>query len=207
VNVFSHKEFVSKVNGKVVNAIPPKAIEYNGMTHFKKDMLNKIKTYREVKGKLPLTIAFDTVTNLYKMVNDYVCTTTKNNFGSHSADTAKEMDSFLSWVEKVLVSKGINVIFLAHALTNKETGVLQIATSGSKTFESTGGFYGSVNFCSYLYVKDGMRLIAHRDLEYVSVCRSMLTDIEDFESIDDFSIQDMIDKVNAFEAKAEENEI
>ena len=204
-NIYANKEFVSRKNGKVINELPAKAIEYNGMTQFKKDMLEKIKAYKAIKGSLPKVIAFDAVTNLYKMVQDYICTTTKNNYGSHSADTAKEIDEFLSWIERVIISKGIHVVFLAHAIVNKETGALQVATSGSKTFENTGSFVGGVNYASYVYVKDGMRLIAHKDLEYATVCRSMLTDIEDFEDALDFNLQDMLDKISEFEAKAEDN--
>jgi len=206
-NIFTYKAFVTKKNGKVVNAIPSKAIEYQGMSKFKQSLLEKLKAYKALKGHLPKTVAFDAITNIYKMVGDYIQKTTKNNYGSHSADTARDVDDFLDWIERILISKGINVVFLAHAIVNRETGLLQVATSGSKTFENTGGFFGSFNYASYVYVHDGIRLIAHKDLEYSDVCRSMLDDILETEDATDFNIQGMLDKIREQENKNNDNEL
>lgn len=206
-NVYAYNEFVTISNGKRINNLPNKAIEYKGMTQFKKDLIDKITTYHKLKGKLPETIAFDAITNIYKMINDYIKKTTKNVFGSHSADTARDLDDFLAWIERTFISKGINIVFLAHSISNQESGEPQVATSGSKTFENTGGFMGACNYVSYIHVQDGERLIAHKDLEYASVCRSMLVDIEEFESALDFNIQDMITKIKEFENSANEDQI
>ena len=203
-NIYGYKEFSSVVGGKVVNNLPDKAIEYKGIKSFKSSMLSKLKAYKEVKGTYPSTVAFDTATNLYKMVNDHIKLSTKNVYGSHSNDTALAMDEFLSWIERTLVSVGINVVFLAHAVVEPDTGIPRVATSGSKSFEATGSFFGAFNYASYLYIKDGMRLIAHKDLEYPHVCRNML-DVVEFEDALDFNIQDMINKISEFESEADDN--
>ena len=148
-NVYPYKEFrkTKKVDGKVitVNELPDKAIEYCGINDFIKKVMGKLAAYKKAKGKLPDTVAFDAITNIYKMIHDYICTTTQNVYGSHSADTARDLDIFLAWIERELIARGINVVLLAHVVENKDTGYLQVATSGSKTFENTGGstFIGS----------------------------------------------------------------
>ena len=204
-NVYPYKEFVTKQGGKVVNNLPPKAIEYSGMQDFKQQIIQKLMIYKEKNGKFPQTIAFDAITNIYKMINDYIKKTTKNVYGSHSADTARDTDDFMSWIERTFIAKGINIVFLAHAVVNPETGEYQVATSGSKTFENTGGFMGMLNYASFIYTNDGQRLIAHKDVEYATVCRSMLEDIEDFEDAEDFDIQKMIDKISKNESETDDN--
>jgi len=202
-NIYSYREFVSKVNGKTVNALPDKAIEYTGMQPFQDAMINKLLAYHGVNGRLPATIAFDAVTNIYKMIADHIRITTKNVYGSQAVDIAKAMDEFLAWVERELVGRGINVVFLAHAVIEPETGQPIIAATGSKTFDSTGGILGAFNYASYLHVKDGIRLIAHKDLAFPRACRSMLPDVLDDEDAEGFDAQAMIDDIRAFENKQE----
>lgn len=139
VNIYPYGAFRTKKAGKTINTIPEKAIEYVGMHDFKTQLIKKIKTYKAAKGKLPETIVFDAITNIYKMLNDYIKTTTKNVYGSHSADTATAVDEFMAWIQKSVISKGINVVFTAHTTINRESGEVEIATSGSKTFENVGG--------------------------------------------------------------------
>lgn len=211
-NVYAYKEFrkKKKIDGKVkvVNELPEKSIEYTGIDNFLKDLSSKLVTYKKVKGKLPKTIAFDAITNIYKMINDYICTTTKNNYGSHSADTAKDTDKFLSWIEREIIGRGINVVLLAHVVINRETGDLQVATSGSKTFENTGGFMGTVNYASYVYTTDdGVRMVSNKDNEFSTVSRSLLKDVEESVMLEDFNIQDMLNAIKKESSEAESMEI
>ena len=192
-NIYPYGSFKTKKQGKTVNELPDKAIEYTGMDTFKKQLISKLKAYKAVKGALPKTIVLDAVTNLYKMVNDYIKKTTKNVYGSHSADTARDVDAFMAWTQKTLIARGINVVFTAHAITNRETGIVEIATSGSKSFENVGSFFGATDACSYIHVTDGVRIISHKDLNYPTVCRNMLEDIVDMELIEDFDLQSMLD--------------
>lgn len=194
-NVYPYGAFRIKKQGKTINDIPAKAIEYTGMDDFKKQLISKLKAYKEIKGALPKTVVLDAITNLYKMVNDFIKQTTKNVYGSHSSDTARDIDSFMAWIQKTLISRGINVVFTAHAIPNRETGIVEIATSGSKSFENVGSFFGATDACSYIHVTDGARLISHKDLNYPTVCRNMLEDVADMEPIEDFDLQGMLDKL------------
>ena len=197
VNVYPFGAFRVKSGGKTVNNLPKKAVEYEGMNKFKSALIGKLKAYKEIKGSYPETVVFDAITNVYKMINDYIKQTTKNVYGSHSTDTARDVDDFLSWVHKVLLSKGINVIFTAHTVVNQETGLEQVATTGSKTFENVGSFFGQMDYVSYIHIQDGVRLISHKDLNHPTVCRSLLEDVAELEPIEDFNCQEMIDKIKA----------
>lgn len=199
-NVYTYREFTrrKKVDGKfvTVNEIPEKAIEYSGMDEFLKAITAKLALYKKAKGELPKTIAFDAITNIYKMVSDYVTSTTKNVYGSHSADTARDTDKLLSWIERELIGRGINVVLLAHVVINRETEVPQIATSGSKMFENTGGFLGSVNYASYVYTdKDGTRMVSNNDAQYASVSRSLLQSVVETETLEEFNLQEMLNRI------------
>jgi len=204
-NVYGYGEFRKKKGGKIINNLPSKAIEYCGIDKFTNELMAKIVKYKKVKGHLPKTVAFDAITNVYKMINGYITKTTKNIYGSHSADTARDTDKFLSWIQRELVARGINVVFLAHAL--KVEDELSVATTGSKTFDNIGGFFGSCNYASYIHVKEGQRYIAHKDMDYSGVCRSLLPDVEEFEYADDFNMQNMIDAIKEYESKTASNEI
>ena len=210
-NVFPFREFrkIKKVNGKTVvtNNIPDKAIEYNGIQDFTSKIVNKMLIYNKLKGHLPKTVAFDAITNIYKMINDYVTTTTKNVYGSHSADTARDADIFLAWVERELIARGINVVFLAHVIVNRESGDLQVATSGSKTFENTGGFMGVCNYASYVHVNEGARLVANKSNESSTVCRSMLPDVSELEPVEEFNLQNMLEQIREYESQLTNSEI
>lgn len=55
--------------------------------------------------------------------------------------------------------------------------------------------FGAFDVVSYIHVTDGVRLISHKDLNYPTVCRSLLEDVVEMETAEDFSCQIMIDAI------------
>lgn len=191
-NIYEYKTFNKK-------EIPRGAYEYSGMQGLIKHIMQKLSAYKKLKGKLPESVAFDAVTNIYAFVNHHIKATTKNVYGSQAVDIEKEMSLFLSFVERELIPRGIDVIFLSHTVTmqNGEDLEVKISTTGSKTFEATGGLFATFNEVIYLNTTNDIKIVNSRNPQYPNVCRSMLSEVPDFELYDDFSITDRLEAIRS----------
>jgi len=189
-NIYEYKAFANK-------SVPRGGFEYSGMNGLIKHIMQKLVAYKKIKGKLPESIAFDAVTNIYAFVNHHIKATTKNVFGSQAVDIEKEMGLFLSFIERELIPRGVDVIFLSHSVVmqNGDDLSVKISTTGSKTFESTGGLFATFNEAIYLNTLNGIKIVHSRNPLYPNVCRSMLTDVPDFELYSDFSIAERLEAI------------
>lgn len=108
------------------------------------NLLQKLKKYKEVYGKLPKTIVFDTVTHLDNMVADYCIKNFKGGYGEAYLKLASDVDEFNEFIEQTLIAKGINVVIVAHTEFDKDKELLTIPTN-SKRFRNVGSWTAAVN--------------------------------------------------------------
>lgn len=172
---------------------------YAGMTTFLNHIISKLVKYNNQMGRLPKSIAFDAVTNLYSFVVQHIQATTKNNYGSWAVDIEKEMSKFLTFVEMELMTRGIDIVFLSHTVTEKQGDdvAFKISSTGSNRFEKTGGLFGTFNEASFINVIKGVKIVHNRNPAYPLVSRSMLPDVMEMEPYDSFNMQERLDTIRA----------
>jgi hypothetical protein len=103
--------------------------EYNGMEELIDLMASKIEMYEEKTGKLPKTVVFDTVTQLYTAMQKFNGEKYKG-FDIHTNNNRDTL-MFNDFVESDLIPAGINVVIVAHTLYDEATSRHLIPASGA----------------------------------------------------------------------------
>ena len=176
--------------------------DYNGMSGIIAQMTEKIKSYKEKTGKLPETIVIDTVTQMYSAMQSYNSEPGKfKGYAIHTANTKDTLD-FNDFIEKQLIPNGMNVVIVAHTKYDESTGRFIIPASGA--FKDGGSWTSVVNDSIYIEQKNG-KLVVHLDnLKYP--CRTTLTDLPESMPIEEYNLQEHLDKLTASKLEALEFE-
>lgn len=175
---------------------------YNGMSNLLAQMIEKLKLYKEKTGSYPETVVLDTVTQMYSAMQAYNSEPGRyKGFAIHTANTKDTLD-FNEFIEKQLIPNGMNVIIVAHTKYDESTSRYIIPASGA--FKDGGSWTSVVNDSVYIEQKNG-KLIVHLDnLKYP--CRTTLKDLPESISIEEYDLQEHLDKLKANKVEAEEYE-
>lgn len=165
------------------------------VTEFKNidDFLNlldeKLETYNQKMGAYPDTIVFDSVSRLFTDI-ETSCGKRFNGFDVWS-NVNKEINKFLEAVN-TLQENGFNIVLIAHAVWDEKAGKFIETCKGS--FAKIGGFLSTVDYALNIDIVGSKRIITHRG---TNLSRSLLDDVPDKESANDFNLQTYIDKIRA----------
>lgn len=111
------------------------------------DFVNsKIVAYKEKFNELPKVVVFDTITHLYGNMTNFHNNTLQG-FNIHSANE-RETKAINSYINDVLIARGINVIVVAHTRIDEKTDKHTIPASGS--FRNEGSWLSIVNEAVYI---------------------------------------------------------
>lgn len=165
------------------------------VTEFKNidDFLNlldeKLETYNQKMGAYPDTIVFDSVSRLFTDI-ETSCSKRFNGFDVWS-NVNKEINKFLEAIN-TLQENGFNIVLIAHAVWDEKAGKFIETCKGS--FAKIGGFLSTVDYALNIDIVGSKRIITHRG---TNLSRSLLDDVPDKESANDFNLQTYIDKIRA----------
>jgi hypothetical protein len=174
--------------------------EYEGMNNFIDRINETIVKYKEKFGEFPKSIVFDTVTSLYTLITKYSMDKF-NGFNIHS-NISKETLMFNDYVENTLLENGVNVVIIAHAVWDQDTGRYYIPATGA--FAKSGSWLGAVDEASFIEFKNNKYSIYHNDGKFP--CRTTL-DIKVKESIEEWDINEHIEKLKNSHNDNEEYEM
>lgn len=174
---------------------------YEGMQAIIKLMSEKIKAFKEKTGKLPENVVIDTVTQMYSAMQLYNANRFKG-FDIHTANTRDTLE-FNEFIEKQLIPNGMNVIIVAHTKYDESTGRHVIPAAGS--FKDAGSWLSVVNDGIFVEHKNGKLIVHLKTMKFP--CRTTLEELPEFVPIEDYSLQDHIDKLVASKVEAEDLEI
>lgn len=181
VIVFDDKTFPFKVPHY-------KPVPFDGIVSFKKELVSKVKAYKDKFDKLPETVVFDTVTHFYQ---DIYVWAQENHKGfeifNAMQQTAIRVNSL---IEKVLVDKGINVVIVAHTIYNEGSNSFEIPSVGK--FKESGGWLSLVDNASHISTEHNRRSVYHQSLKYPA--RSTV-DMPEMNNMDDYDIQEHVSKI------------
>jgi hypothetical protein len=163
--------------------------EFKNIDEFLNLLEEKLEAYNAKMGHYPDTIAFDSVSRIF---TDIVTSCSKRFNGYEVwANVNKEINKFLEAIN-VLQENGFNIVLIAHAVWDENAKKYIETCKGS--FAKIGGFLSTVDYALNIDIVGNKRMITHRG---TSLSRSLLDDVPDKESANEFNLQTYIDKIKA----------
>ena len=163
------------------------------------DTINvKLGAYQEKFGKLPETVVFDTVTQLYSAMQGF----NDNNFKGFDVHKNNNRDTlnFNAYIEDVLIANGVNVVVVAHTVFDADTARHIIPATGQ--FGKAGSWLSITNEAVFIEKKTGKFLIHQKSMKFP--CRTTLPDLEDSVDSESYDINAHIAKLTASKLEATE---
>jgi hypothetical protein len=163
--------------------------EFKNIDEFLNLLEEKLEAYNAKMGQYPDTIAFDSVSRIFTDIE----TSCSKRFNGYEvwANVNKEINKFLEAIN-VLQENGFNIVLIAHAVWDENAKKYIETCKGS--FAKIGGFLSTVDYALNIDIVGNKRMITHRG---TSLSRSLLDDIPDKESANEFNLQTYIDKIKA----------
>lgn len=163
--------------------------EFKNIDEFLNLLEEKLEAYNVKMGHYPDTIAFDSVSRIFTDIE----TSCSKRFNGYEvwANVNKEINKFLEAIN-VLQENGFNIVLIAHAVWDENAKKYIETCKGS--FAKIGGFLSTVDYALNIDIVGNKRMITHRG---TSLSRSLLDDIPDKESANEFNLQTYIDKIKA----------
>lgn len=172
--------------------------EYDGMDALLALVTEKIQAYSTRFGKLPKTVVFDTVTQMYSAMQKYNADKYKG-FDVHTKNNQETM-AFNQFIEQELIPAGINVVIVAHTLYDEATSRHIIPATGA--FAKAGSWLSVVNNSIFVERKSNKLVVHLKGLKYPT--RTTIEGLPDSVEIDDYNLQDHLDQLAATQIEAEE---
>lgn len=164
-------------------------------------VVEKAGAYEAKYGKLPRTIVFDSVSRVFDSLYDS-CNTRFTGFAIFQ-NLDKEIKKLSDFLEGDLVSNGINIVLISHALYDADTGKYNLVGKGS--FSKLGGFLSTVDEGIFIETKNNKRIIHFRSTKFPA--RTLQEEFPDEINVDNFSLSDMIEHLEAASKGAAEFEL
>lgn len=161
--------------------------EYTNMNNFLALVSDKLEAYNKKFGAYPETIVFDSVSRIFTDVE----TSCSKRFNGYEvwANVNKEIQSFLEAINS-MQEGGFNIVLIAHAVWDENAKKYIETCKGS--FAKIGGFLSVTDYALNIDLVGNKRIITHRGS---SLSRTLLDDIPDKQSADDFNLQEYVDKI------------
>ena len=174
---------------------------FDSVTELTNLMTAKIQAYQDSKGTLPATVVVDTASKIFDTIYDN-CNRKFSGFKIYS-ELDLEIKAFTDYIENTLVTNGMNVVILSHALYDADTTTYNLVGKGN--FSKRGGFLAEVDFSSFLELKNNKRYIHHRSTKFPA--RTLLEEAPDSQLVDEFNLQLYIDQVASINSEVETFEL
>lgn len=161
--------------------------EYTNMNNFLALISDKLEAYNKKFGAYPETIAFDSVSRIFTDVE----TSCSKRFNGYEvwANVNKEIQTFLEAINS-MQENGFNIVLIAHAVWDENAKKYIETCKGS--FAKIGGFLSVTDYALNIDLVGNKHIITHRGS---SLSRTLLDDIPDKQSADDFNLQEYVDKI------------
>lgn len=163
--------------------------EFKNIDEFLNLLDEKLEAYKNKIGSYPDTIAFDSVSRIFTDIE----TSCSKRFNGYEvwANVNKEINKFLEAIN-MLQENGFNIVLIAHAVWDENAKKYIETCKGS--FAKIGGFLSTVDYALNIDIVGNKRMITHRG---TSLSRSLLDDVPDKESANEFNLQTYINKIKA----------
>ena len=148
---------------------------------------DKLTAYEEKFKSLPDTICFDSVSRIFTDI-EASCSKRFHGYDVWS-NVNKEINTFLDALNSMQES-GFNLVLIAHAVWDVDAKKFIETCKGS--FAKTGGFLSTVDYAINIDIVGNKRIVTHRG---TNLSRTLISDMPDKESADNFNLQTYLDKI------------
>ena len=150
-------------------------------------LANKIEAYKNKFGDYPKTIVFDSVSRIFSDVENY-CSEKYSGFEVWN-NVNRQIQMLVNTVSD-LEAENFNIVLIAHCTWDEKAGKYIETCKGS--FAKTGGFLSTTDYAVNIEVKGSKRIV---NCKGHSLSRSLLPDINDRVDVNDFNLQEYLDKI------------
>ena len=159
-------------------------------------IVEKVGAYEEKFEKSPKTIVIDSISKVLLDIEGYVLEQVKAfPYGKVNTEIKKVVD----FIERDM-APNFNVVLVSHALFNEDVSGYSLVNAGG-SYGKKGGILSEVDEAIFLELKSKNRIIHFRNSKMVS--RTTMTDLPDSVPVEEFNLQEHIDKLVQKQSKAE----
>lgn len=160
-------------------------------------IVEKVEVYEDKIGQMPETIAIDSASKILLDIEGYVLEQVKS-YPYGKVNT--EIKKFVDFIERDMVPN-FNVVIVSHALYNEDVSGYSLVNAGG-SFGKKGGILSEVDEAIFLELKGKKRNIHYRNSRMCA--RTTCAELPDFESADEFSLQEHIELLKSKHGEAKE---
>lgn len=160
-------------------------------------IVEKVEAYEKKIGKMPKTLAVDSISKILLDIEGYVLEQVKS-FPYGKVNT--EIKKFVDFIERDMATT-FNVVLVSHALYNEDTSGYNLVNAGG-SYGKKGGMLSEVDEAVFLEVKGKKRIIHYRNSKMAS--RTVMADLPDSVPLEEFDLQKHLMLLQSKQSKAAE---
>lgn len=160
-------------------------------------IVEKVEAYEKKIGKMPKTLAVDSISKILLDIEGYVLEQVKS-FPYGKVNT--EIKKFVDFIERDMATT-FNVVLVSHALYNEDTSGYNLVNAGG-SYGKKGGMLSEVDEAVFLEVKGKKRIIHYRNSKMAS--RTVMADLPDSVPLEEFDLQKHLTLLQSKQSKAAE---
>ena len=162
---------------------------FDSADQFVNIITDKVKAYKDKFGKLPRTVAIDSISKVFDTIMDN-CNKKHTGFKVYS-ELNKEIHIVTDYIQNALVDNGMNVVIISHAIWDVDTAQYNLVGKGD--FQKRGGFLSEVDNSIFIETKNNKRIVHNRSTKFPA--RTVIDSLPDSQPVEDYSLQGHIDQL------------
>ncbi len=160
-------------------------------------IVDKVAAYEEKFGKMPQTLAIDSISKILLDIEAYVLEQVKSYpYGKVNTEIKKLVD----FIERDMAAN-FNVVLVSHALYNEDTNGYNLVNAGG-SYGKKGGMLSEVDEAVFLEVKGKNRIVHYRNAKLAA--RTVMSDLPDNVPLEEFDLQKHVELLTTKQSKADE---
>jgi len=171
--------------------------DYTSVSELIDIIANTVEKYEDKFGKLPKTVAIDSISKILLDIEGY-CLATIKSFPYGKINT--EIKEFVDFIERDL-AEVFNIVLVSHALYNEDTVGYSLVNAGG-SYGKKGGILSEVDESVFLELKGKKRIIHYRNPKMCA--RTTVGDLPDSIEAPEFNLQDHLTMLQNKQSKAAE---
>ena len=159
-------------------------------------IVEKVETYENKIGKLPETIAMDSISKVLLDIEGYTLEQVKSfPYGKVNTEIKKVVD----FIERDMVPN-FNIVLVSHAMYSEDVSGYSLVNAGG-SYGKKGGILSEVDEAIFVELRGKKRIVHFRNSKMCS--RTTLEDLPENMPIEDFNLQEHLEKLQAKQGAAE----
>ena len=159
-------------------------------------IVDKVEAYESMVGNAPETIAIDSISKILLDIEGYTLEQVKSfPYGKVNTEIKKVVD----FIERDMVPN-FNIVLVSHAMYSEDVSGYSLVNAGG-SYGKKGGILSEVDEAVFVELRGKKRVIHFRNSKMCS--RTTMEDLPESMPIEDFDLQEHLEKLQAKQGAAE----